>query len=65
MEPTTQTIDPAALAQKLQREPILPVLSNQLVNMSKIAWRKHRFVQVSFLLAAAGGVLVFVAGLAA
>jgi hypothetical protein len=55
--------DPAALAQKLEQEDTLPILSNQLVNMSKIAWRKHRFVQLSFLLAAIGGVLVFIAGL--
>ncbi|WP_326844569.1 DUF5706 domain-containing protein (plasmid) [Streptomyces sp. NBC_01558] len=57
--------DPTALTQKLAREDILPILSNQLVNMSKIAWRKHRFVQLSFLLAAAGGILVFIAGLLA
>jgi hypothetical protein len=57
--------DPATLAQKLAQEETLPILSNQLVNMSKIAWRKHRFVQLSFLLAASGGLLVFIAGLAA
>jgi hypothetical protein len=57
--------DPSALAQKLEQQDMLPVLSTQLVNMSKIAWRKHRFVQLSFALAALGGVLVFIAGLAA
>ncbi|WP_406466462.1 Pycsar system effector family protein [Streptomyces sp. NBC_01594] len=57
--------EPATLAQKLQDQDMLPVLSTQLVNMSKIAWRKHRFVQLSFLLAALGGVLVFIAGLSA
>jgi len=56
--------DAAHLAQKLQDQDMLPILSNQLVNMSKIAWRKHRFVQLSFLLAAVGGGLVFIAGLA-
>ncbi|KUN58205.1 hypothetical protein AQJ54_42720 [Streptomyces griseorubiginosus] len=54
--------DPAALAQKIEQTEMLPVLSNQLVNMSKIAWRKHRFVQWSFLLSALGGILVFIAG---
>ncbi|MEV5242938.1 Pycsar system effector family protein [Streptomyces cinnamoneus] len=57
--------DPADLIQKLQQEDTLPVLSTQLVNMSKIAWRKHRLVQLSFLLAAIGGALVFIAGLVA
>lgn len=57
--------DPATLAEKLAQDNTLPILSNQLVNMSKIAWRKHRFVQLSFLLAAVGGVLVFIAGLTA
>ncbi|MFJ1551427.1 Pycsar system effector family protein [Streptomyces sp. NPDC088246] len=55
--------DAASLAQKLRDQDMLPVLSNQLINISKIAWRKHRFVQLSFLLAAVGGALVFVAGL--
>uniref|UniRef100_UPI003518B20D Pycsar system effector family protein n=1 Tax=Streptomyces calvus TaxID=67282 RepID=UPI003518B20D len=57
--------EPTALAQKLQEQDMLPVLTNQLVNMSKIAWRKHRFVQLSFLLAGLGGVLVFIAGVIA
>ncbi|MGW2520015.1 Pycsar system effector family protein [Streptomyces sp. NPDC001617] len=49
----------------LQQQDMLPVLSRQLINMSKIAWRKHRFVQLSFLLAAIGGAFVFFAGLMA
>ncbi|NWF30271.1 hypothetical protein HW130_29135 [Streptomyces sp. PKU-EA00015] len=56
---------PTDLEAALQQQDILPVLSNQLINMSKIAWRKHRFVQLSFLLAAVGGGFVFLAGLAA
>ncbi|SEE57217.1 Pycsar system effector family protein [Streptomyces sp. Ag109_O5-10] len=55
--------DPATLALKLQQEDTLPILSSQLINTSKIAWRKHRLVQLSFLLAAVGGVLVLIAGL--
>ncbi|MFF8280664.1 Pycsar system effector family protein [Streptomyces lateritius] len=54
--------EPTALAQKLQEQDMLPVLTNQLVNMSKIAWKKHRYVQLSFLLAGIGGILVFIAG---
>ncbi|MGW9595417.1 Pycsar system effector family protein [Streptomyces chartreusis] len=54
---------PDDLETALQQRDILSVLSHQLVNMSKIAWRKHRFVQLSFLLAATGGALVFLAGL--
>ncbi|MFE6819604.1 Pycsar system effector family protein [Streptomyces sp. NPDC057675] len=55
--------EPTALAQKLQEQDMLPVLTHQLVNMSKIAWKKHRYVQLSFLLAGIGGVLVFIAGI--
>ncbi|MFB7609863.1 Pycsar system effector family protein [Streptomyces gardneri] len=57
--------EPTALAQKLQEQDMLPVLTNQLVNMSKIAWKKHRYVQLSFRLAGIGGVLVFIAGIIA
>lgn len=57
--------EPSELAQKLQEQDMLPVLSTQLVNMSKIAWRKHRLVQLSFFLAGVGGALVLIAGLAA
>jgi len=42
---------------------ILPVLSRQLVNMSKIAWIKHRRVQLSLILAVAGVFLTAVASL--
>ena len=38
----------------LENTPLLPVLSKQLVEMSKIAWIKHRLVQVSMSLAPAG-----------
>ncbi|MGP3687153.1 Pycsar system effector family protein [Streptomyces sp. IBSNAI002] len=56
--------EPTALADRLQQQDMLPALSNQLVNMSKITWRKHRFVQLSFVLAGLGGTLVFIAGIA-
>ncbi|MEU9256634.1 Pycsar system effector family protein [Streptomyces sp. NPDC048270] len=31
--------DPTALAQKLDQQDMLPILSNRLINMSKIAWK--------------------------
>lgn len=45
----------------LKERDILPVLSHQLVVMSKIAWRKHRLLQGSMVLAIAGSALVGVA----
>ncbi|MFD7137453.1 Pycsar system effector family protein [Streptomyces sp. NPDC059894] len=45
---------PEELAQILRTTDPLPVLSRQLVVMSKIAWRKHRCTQASLALAAAG-----------
>lgn len=52
--------EPADLERELRTGDPLPVLSRQLVNMSKIAWQKHRRVQVSMGLAALGAVLVAV-----
>lgn len=46
-----------------QEAEILLVLSRQLVNMSKIAWTKHRRVQWSLWLAAIGVILTTTAGL--
>ena len=47
---------PEELAERLANKPddLLPVLCRQLVNMSKIAWLKHRRVQLSLTLAAVG-----------
>ncbi|MFI9332593.1 Pycsar system effector family protein [Kitasatospora sp. NPDC052868] len=53
------------LATALQQTDMLPVLSQQLIEMSKITWAKHRHVQYSFLLFAIGAILVFLAGIAA
>ncbi len=50
------------LAASLQQTPLLPVLSRQLVIMSRITWTKHRHVQISFALFALGALLVFIAG---
>lgn len=50
------------LANALITRPLLPVLSTQVVNMSKIAWRKHRLVQISLSLAAiAAAILLMLA----
>ncbi|MBZ6139919.1 Pycsar system effector family protein [Streptomyces olivaceus] len=45
---------PETLAQALRSTDPLPALSRQLVVMSEIAWRKHRYTQVSLSLAATG-----------
>ncbi|MEU5810709.1 Pycsar system effector family protein [Streptomyces sp. NPDC047718] len=54
--------DPDELATALKETDVLPVLSRQLVNTSKIIWAKHRHVQQSFVLFAVGATLVFLAG---
>ncbi|MEU2608034.1 Pycsar system effector family protein [Streptomyces albus] len=46
--------DPAALEAAMKDKDLLPQLSRQIVVMSEIAWTKHRRVQWSFALAAAG-----------
>lgn len=46
--------DPVALEKELRNGSILPVLSVQLTNMSKVAWRKHRMVQISLTLGLTG-----------
>jgi hypothetical protein len=54
---------PDQLEQALKDTDPLPALSRQLVVMSRIAWTKHRRVQVSLWLAIAGAALVGVAGM--
>nr|WP_246406120.1 Pycsar system effector family protein [Modestobacter versicolor] len=54
---------PADLEVALAERPLLPVLTRQLVNMSKIAWRKHLLVEVSLLCAVVGTALVVLAAL--
>ncbi|MEU6811303.1 Pycsar system effector family protein [Streptomyces sp. NPDC046831] len=53
---------PDELTHILRTADPLPALSRQLVTMSVIAWRKHRFTQGSLVLAAAGLVTVALAG---
>ena len=51
------------LTRALKDRDIMPILSHQLIVMSKIAWRKHRLLQGSMVLAIAGSALVGVAAL--
>ncbi|MGW2426163.1 Pycsar system effector family protein [Streptomyces sp. NPDC001709] len=51
------------LTTALLQTDVLPVLSQQLIKMSDIAWRKHRHVQWSFICFGLGAGTVFVAGL--
>jgi hypothetical protein len=55
--------EPAALEAKLSSTPMLPVLSHQLVVMSKIAWRKHVMVQLSLLVGGLGAASLILCGL--
>ncbi|MFJ1878937.1 Pycsar system effector family protein [Streptomyces chartreusis] len=52
------------LTSALENTDILPVLSRQLIAVSKIAWDKHRHIQLSFVAFGLGAALVFLAGLA-
>jgi hypothetical protein len=51
------------LEEALCQQDVLPVLSRQLVNMSKIAWVKHRLLQLSLTGAVIAGGLIGVAAL--
>ncbi|MFF8966037.1 Pycsar system effector family protein [Streptomyces globisporus] len=52
--------DPDDLTQALLTREPLPVLSQQIVDMSRICYRKYRLVQVSIALASAGTVIATV-----
>lgn len=49
--------DPVELAEALLTREPLAVLTRQLVDMSRICWRKHRLVQTSIVLASVGIVM--------
>jgi predicted RecA/RadA family phage recombinase len=53
--------DPDRLQEALSKEDVLPMLSRQLINMAKIAWLKHRLLQVSMTGTTIGAALVAVA----
>lgn len=46
---------PVDLERRLRQGDVLPSLTQQVLNMSKIAWRKHRLVQWSLRLGVASG----------
>lgn len=54
--------DPADLAVTLASTGALAVVSQQLVDISRICWRKHRMVQWSLALATLGTLLAVTAG---
>lgn len=58
-------LDAAAVQNHLETSNLLPVLSKQLVEMSKIAWTKHRLVQVSMSLAPVGVLFLVISSLCA
>lgn len=53
--------DPSRLETALKDKDILPVLSRQLVVMSKIAWHKHQMVLASLVSSVAGTAVVALA----
>ena len=53
------------LVEVLQERDLLPILSNQLINMSEIAWQKHMLVRYSLSCAVVGTGLVAIAGVLA
>lgn len=46
--------EPSALEARIRGAAMLPVLAAQLVNMSRIAWKKHLMVQTSLVLTLLG-----------
>ncbi|WP_326945446.1 DUF5706 domain-containing protein [Amycolatopsis sp. NBC_01307] len=52
--------DAVDLASGLRDLDLLPMLTRQIVTMSKIAWQKHRRVQLSMVLAVVGATCVVV-----
>lgn len=51
------------LATALKERDILPMITRQIVIMAEIAWKKHRWVQVSMTLGGVGGALMVACGL--
>lgn len=54
-------LKPNQVQDHLENVPLLPVLSKQLVEMSKIAWTKHKLVQRSMTLAPFGVISLCIA----
>jgi hypothetical protein len=51
---------PENLPAKIKATDLLPVITNQMVRMSKIAWMKHVLVVISLILASAAGLSLLV-----
>lgn len=49
--------DPVRLTEALRGRDPVPVLSRQVIVMSRISWRKHRLVQISLVAAAVGAAM--------
>lgn len=47
--------DAGQLPSAIKKKDLLPVLTHQMVEMSKITWKKHIAVKVSMILALVGG----------
>ena len=55
--------DPSDLGQKIKDAELLPILTKQLVGMSRIAWNKHLLVKTSMIFASVGGLSLLACGM--
>lgn len=55
--------DPSDLPQKIKDTDMLPILTKQMVGMSRIAWNKHLLVKISLTFASAGGLCMLACGM--
>lgn len=55
--------DPSELEQKIQDAELLPILTKQIVGMSRIAWNKHLLVKISMIFASVGGLSMLTCGM--
>ncbi|MCX2749919.1 DUF5706 domain-containing protein [Arthrobacter sp. MI7-26] len=55
--------DAAELPRKIRDTEMLPIITKQMVGMSKIAWMKHLLVKASMILASIRGVCLLTCGL--
>ena len=52
--------DPTKLPASIKQKDLLPVLTQQIVRMSEIAWKKHVAVKISMWIALVGGAALVV-----
>ncbi|GGV40719.1 MULTISPECIES: Pycsar system effector family protein [Paenarthrobacter] len=55
--------DAGPLQDKIKQTDLLPVLTKQLIGMSRIAWTKHLLVKLSMICASIGGISLLTCGL--